>query len=106
MRKYIVAVDFDGTMVKNKYPFIENPNEELIEYLKANRDRYILILNTMREGRQLQYAKDWLKEQGLEFDYYNENVPWKIKEFGDKRKIYADIYVDDSSMTSSEFVKQ
>lgn len=104
--KKIVAVDFDGTLHRGKYPFINEPNTELIEYLKANRDKYILILHTMREGVQLEYAKKWLaEEQGLEFDYFNENVPYKIEQYGDKRKIYADIYVDDASKTSSEFVR-
>lgn len=104
IEKTIVAVDFDGTLHKGEYPFIKNPNTELIEYLKANREKYILILHTMREGEQLEYAKQWLIEQGLEFDYYNENVPDKIFQYGDKRKIYAEIYVDDSAMTSEMFI--
>lgn len=103
--KKIIAVDFDGTLHFGKYPFINNPNTELIEFLKANRAKYILVLNTMREGVQLEYAKKWLEEQGIIFDYFNQNVPYKIEQYGDKRKIYADIYIDNASMTSDMFLK-
>lgn len=99
--KYIVAVDFDGTLVKNKYPYCENPNMELINWLKENRQRMILILNTCREGRQLEYAVNYLQENfDLVFDYVNENVGWKVREYGNCRKIYADIYIDDNARTT------
>ena len=98
MRK-IIAVDFDGTIVKNKYPFIENPNEELIEFIKANRDKYCWILWTCRVGKQLDYALIWLREQGIEFDYINENASWLVNEYvTDSRKVYADYYIDDRNV--------
>lgn len=94
----IIAVDFDGTLVNNKYPYIENPNMSLINYIKEHRNCYIWILWTCRQGEQLKLAVDWLKnEQGIEFDYINENVPWLINKYGDTRKIYADIYIDDKA---------
>ena len=99
----IIAVDFDGTIVRNHYPFIENPNNALIEFIKANRRRYIWILWTCRHGEQLRYAVEWLKsEYGLEFDFVNENVPWKIEQYGDTRKIYADYYIDDKNCRIEE----
>lgn len=99
--KKIVAVDFDGTLVKNKYPYCENPNMELIEWIKTNRDKMILILHTCREGKQLEYAVDYLKDNfDISFDYVNENVGWKVREYGDCRKIYADIYIDDNARTT------
>ena len=98
-RKKIVCVDFDNTLVLNKYPFCENPNLELIEFIKSHRDTYIWILNTCREGVQLKYAVDYLKDKfDLEFDYVNENVPWNIKKYGDCRKIYGDYYIDSHNL--------
>jgi len=93
--KKIIAIDFDGTIVHNKYPFIENPDTELIEWIKTNREKYTFILWTCRHGEQLEYAVKWLKEQGIEFDLINENAPHLIIEYGDTRKIFADYYVDD-----------
>lgn len=104
--KKIVAVDFDGTIVRNKYPFCENPNIPLIEWIKKNRKKYIFILHTCREGKQLEYATDYLKNEfGLVFDYVNKNVPENIRTYGDCRKIFADIYIDDASKTSEEILK-
>ena len=101
----IIAVDFDGTLVHNKYPFIENPNTELIEWIKANRKKHIFILWTCRHGKQLKYATDWLKEQGIVFDYVNQNCRSKVREFGDTRKIYADVYIDDANLGGYDLEK-
>lgn len=92
----IIAVDFDGTLVNNRYPFIENPNMQLIAYIKEHRHSYTWILWTCREGQQLKNAVDYMRdEHGIVFDYINENVPWMIDKFGDSRKIYANRYIDD-----------
>lgn len=94
--KPIVAVDFDGTLVHNRYPFCENPNMELIDFIKIHKEDFVWILWTCRSGEQLAMAKDYLKTQfDLEFDFVNENVPWLIDEFGNTRKISADYYLDD-----------
>lgn len=53
MSKYagIYAVDFDGTLCQNRWPEIGEPNEALLEYLKAARAQGSkVILWTMREG--------------------------------------------------------
>jgi len=34
---------------------------------------------------------------GIFFDYYNENSDRKIQEYGDCRKIGADLYIDDKN---------
>lgn len=69
MKQNIIAVDFDGTLCKNKWPEIGIPNEELIEYLKkrqANGEK--LILWTNRVGDRLDEAVKWSAEKGLIFD--------------------------------------
>lgn len=96
--KKIIAVDFDGTLVHNKYPFCENPDEELIDWIGQHRDKYTFILWTCRHGKQLNLAIDYLSQNyNLEFDLVNENAPWLIEKYGDCRKVYADYYIDDNN---------
>lgn len=97
--KKIIAIDFDNTLAFTDYPIIKAPNTELVEFIRQHQNDYIFILWTMREGKQLQFAKEWIKEQGIRFDYYNQNTPWNIQKYGDRRKIYADYYIDDHNAT-------
>lgn len=100
MNHRIIAVDFDGTLCKNKWPEIGEPNEELIEYLKKTQDDGDkLILWTARNEEQTQKAVEWCKEQGLIFDAVNDNLPESIEYFGgNSRKIYATDYIDDRNL--------
>jgi hydroxymethylpyrimidine pyrophosphatase-like HAD family hydrolase len=95
----IIAVDFDGTIVSDKYPNIGIFNKELVRYLimrKENGDK--LILWTCRTGNLLNQAVRHCELAGLVFDAVNENLPEVIKQYGgDTRKIFADIYIDDKS---------
>ncbi len=99
--KKIIAVDFDGTLhLGSDYPFIGEPNIELIDFLKEHRKEFVLILWTMREGKQLAFAKKWLQEQGLTFDFYNDNAYWLQEKYNyNPRKIYADFYIDNRNAT-------
>ena len=97
----IIAVDFDGTLVEDKWPEIGKPNKEMFEFLKyLQKEHNIkLILWTSRTDRHLINAIEFCKTQGMEFDAINENLP-EVKAFtgGDTRKVYADIYLDDKSI--------
>lgn len=97
VNKKIIAVDFDGTIIKNRYPLIENPDNDMIDFIKRNRKKYIWILWTCRTGEKLEEAVNYLLvEHGLRFDYINENAKENLLEWGtDTRKIYADYYIDD-----------
>lgn len=101
--KKVIAVDFDGTLCFNQYPIINNPNTQLIEFIKKHRKKYVWILWTCRHDEQLEYALEWLKEQGIVFDYVNENIPKMIERYGETRKIWADYYIDDKSLRPDEF---
>ena len=58
----IIAVDFDGTLCRNKWPKIGEPNGELIRYLKEEKKQGArLILWTCREGKQLEEALEFCK---------------------------------------------
>lgn len=104
MNKKIIAVDFDGTLVFNKYPAIENPNIGLLLFIKEHRDDYVWILYTARHEEDLDNAIKYLKEKwDLVFDYVNENVPWLIAQYGDCRKIVADYYIDDRNLLLNNY---
>lgn len=97
----IVAVDFDGTLAKTKFPRIISAITENISYCKRlKEDGAILILWTCRKGKDLQDAVDWCGKQGLTFDYVNENTAENIAFYGgtDTRKIYAHEYIDDRAL--------
>lgn len=98
-RKPIIAVDFDGTLCEDRYPNIGPPHFPLIELLKKYREGYTLILWTCRQGKQLHDAIWWSGEQGIQFDYVNENTEEVLNAFDgiDTRKIFADLYIDDKS---------
>jgi hypothetical protein len=92
----IIAVDFDGTLAVTDYPKIIEPRKFVIKFCKiAKNNGHTLILWTCRHGKELDEAVAWCKEQGLTFDYINESTPEKIAIYGDSRKVYADLYIDD-----------
>lgn len=87
----IIAVDFDGTLcIDNK------PNRRLIQFIRiAKHDQCSIILWTCREGKSLDAAVRWCKDNGVPIDAVNENIP----EIGKtSRKVVADIYIDDRAM--------
>lgn len=96
----IYAVDFDNTLAWTEFPEILSPRSEIIAYvktLKANGNR--IILWTCRVGKDLEDAVKWCKEQGIEFDAVNENLPDQIEKYGnDSRKVNADFYIDDKAL--------
>lgn len=96
----VIAVDFDGTICRNKWPDIGEANDGLIAWLKYCREQGDkLILYTCREGDLLRAAVMWCKAQGLEFDALNDNLPERVEQYGNNcRKISADIYLDDRAI--------
>ena len=91
-------MDFDGTLsVGNKFPNIGKPNVSIIELLKMARAMGVrLILWTSREGNYLTEAVEWCKDQGLEFDAINDNLPEIVEKYGNNsRKVIANLFIDD-----------
>lgn len=97
----IIAVDFDGTLCIDCYPGIGEANNRLIQCLKElQRSGDRIILWTCRQGQILEDALYFCRARGLLFDAVNENLPEITRKYGsDSRKIYADIYIDDRSMS-------
>lgn len=100
----IIAVDFDGCLVINKWPEVGAPIEKNINKLKAEQaDGAKVILWTNRVGEALEKALEFCKEQGIHLDAVNENLPEIVEAFGgDCRKIFANEYWDDRVVLMSE----
>lgn len=104
----IYAVDLDGTLsLGAMWPEIGKPNELLFDYLKKQKaEGGRIILYTCRNGKHLEDAVKFCKENGLEFDTVNENLPELIEAYeGDTRKINADIYFDDKAINPVPIMK-
>lgn len=101
----IFAVDFDVTLCESVYPGIGEPNITLIKHLIKRRNQgNKVILWTCRCGDRLQEAVTWCREQGLEFDAVNENLPEMIEWYGnDCRKVGADVYIDDKAVNKPKY---
>lgn len=96
----VIAVDFDGTIVKDAWPKIGRLRFGARWVLRNLAKRgHILILNTCREDRLLHEAVYFLFCQGIRFHRENNNDLERIRQYGsDCRKISADLYIDDRAM--------
>jgi hypothetical protein len=96
-RSKLIAVDFDGTIVEDKYPQIGKPMLFAIETLtKLQEDGHRLILWTYRSGRALREAVEFCREQGIELYAVNASYPEEDFDHSQSsRKIHADIFIDD-----------
>ena len=92
----IIAVDFDGTLVKNEFPEIGEINWFVWEAVqKAQAEGKKIILWTSRTGAMLDNAVDFCTRHGLKFDAVNDNID-EVKALGwDARKVFATMYIDD-----------
>ncbi|MCM4154791.1 hydrolase [Gramella sp. AN32] len=94
-----IAVDFDGTIVENKFPEIGKPMLFAFESLrKLQEEGHRLILWTYRHGVKLDDAVEFCGKNGLKFHAINKSYP--EEEFDDtiSRKILADIFIDDRNL--------
>ena len=97
----IIAIDFDGTIVENKYPAVGRELPFAIETLKKlQEERHRLILWTVREGKLLHEAVEFCRERGLEFYAVNRDYPEEEKERNNhfSRKLKADLWIDDRNL--------
>ena len=95
----IIAVDFDGTIVEDKFPKIGKPMIfafDTLKKLQANGHR--LILWTYRHGKALKDAVEFCKENGVEFYAVNKSYPEEIFDEKISRKIHADFFIDDRNI--------
>lgn len=95
----VIAVDFDGTIVKHRYPAIGEEIPFAVQTLKMlQNEGHRLILWTVREREELEAAVAWCRERGLEFYAVNSDFPEETTDNRDySRKLKADLFIDDRS---------
>lgn len=108
-KKLVIAVDFDGTLCEYSFPNIGKQNEHhkklmsILIKLKQNGHKIILWTNRgdNEKYKSLSEAVEWCKNQGLEFDQVNKNIPEKelTKLSGYSPKVIADYYIDDKALS-------
>lgn len=92
----IIAVDFDGTIVKHEYPKIGEPIPGALEWIKRwGKAGAKIILWTMRSGIYLTEAVEYLENNGITLYGVNDNPHQRY--WTSSPKAYANLYVDDAA---------
>lgn len=97
----IIAVDFDGTISRGKYPAIDGEQPYAGEALrKLHEQGHYLIIWTCRCGTPLLDAINWLLERHIPFDRVNDHNPGSVAKYGGRggKKVYAHCYIDDKNI--------
>lgn len=97
MQPLILAIDFDGTIVKREEDYVPKtllPNaKEVINW--AHDKGCFIILWTCRPNEMLTSAINFLKANGIKYDAVNKN--YEDLGMETSRKVFADYYIDDRS---------
>jgi hydroxymethylpyrimidine pyrophosphatase-like HAD family hydrolase len=94
-----IAVDFDGTIVEDRYPSIGKPLMFAFDTLKMlQKDGHRLILWTYRDGNELEDAVEFCKKNGIEFYAVNKNFSEEVFNEKTRRKLNVDIFIDDRNV--------
>ncbi len=99
IENYVIAVDFDGTVVKHRFPQIGDEVPNSVSVLKAlQKAGFKLVLNTMRsdgpKGNFLTDAVTWFRDR--EIHLYGINCNPNQKSWTSSPKVYAHLYIDDA----------
>ncbi len=99
-RAKIIAVDFDGCLVTDRFPAVGEPIAATVAALRREQERGAkVILWTCRRGEQLRAAVEWCAQQGIRLSAVNTNLPEVVEAFGgDTVKVCADEYWDDRAV--------
>lgn len=97
-KKKVIAVDFDGTVVKHRFPEIGEEVPHAVEVLKRLNEAGVrIIVWTMRCGEHLDvHAKEWFEKRGIEVWAYNRNP--EQTSWTESPKCYAHAYIDDGAI--------
>ncbi len=95
----LIAVDFDGTIVEHRYPLIGKEKVFAFHTLKAlQKQGHLLVLWTIRAGKELDEAVEYCRKNGVEFYAVNRTYPEEIMDDNISRKVNADIFIDDRNV--------
>lgn len=96
--KHLISIDFDNSIARTNYPTILEPIKETVDFIRAlqkHSNAFMWVLNTCRQGKELEEAVEWLEKNQLYPDLVNENAVANEIKFGKSDKISALIYIDD-----------
>ncbi|MBL7764893.1 MAG: hypothetical protein JNJ58_02285 [Chitinophagaceae bacterium] len=94
-----IAVDFDGTIVEDRYPQIGKPLIFAFDTLRQLQlDGHRLILWTYRDGAMLDEAVTFCRQNGIEFYAVNKNYPEEEFNAMTIRKLNVDLFIDDRNV--------
>ena len=91
--KKIIGIDFDGTCVTDLYPYVGD-NIGAAKVLRELADKNLLILYTVRDGKYLQDAVDWFRDNHINLYSVNYNP----EPVSSSPKVYCDYYIDDRNI--------
>lgn len=97
----IIAIDFDGTIVEDRYPEIGKLIYGAREVINRLYDEgYEIIIWSCRARVGKARAIEFLAKNGIKYHRFNESSPANLKQYNnvDTRKIYADLYIDDKGL--------
>lgn len=93
----IIAIDFDGTLVRHEYPDIGEEAPGAVDAChKLQNAGYRIILLTMRSGEYLREAVEWCQKRGITLWGVNFNPDQH--QWTDSAKVYAHYYIDDAAV--------
>lgn len=91
-----IAVDFDGTCVTHDYPNVGKDIGAVSVLQALDCNGHHIILNTMRDGKELEDAEFWFYENGINLFGSNHNPTQDS--WTDSPKVYAHLYIDDAAL--------
>ena len=93
-----ICVDFDGTVVEHCYPYIGEESPNCSEIMKRWIDEYQIgfILDTMRDGKELEEAIEWFEER--EVDLYGVGKNPTQEEWTSSNKCHGHFSIDDRNI--------
>lgn len=93
-----ICVDFDGTVVEHCYPYVGEESPNCSEIMKRWIDEYQVgfILDTMRDGKELEEAIEWFEKRGV--DLYGVGKNPTQEEWTSSNKCHAHFSIDDRNL--------
>ena len=98
---YFIVLDFDGTVVKHRYPAVGEDIGAVPVLQKLVKNGHHILMSTMRSHNSegvdtLQPAINWFKERDIPLYGINENPSQKA--WTSSPKVYGNIYIDDAAL--------
>jgi len=108
-----ITIDFDGTVVTEKWPDIGRLKFGAKWVINKLSKKHTIIINTLREDKKVPFlniernwkseAREFLTKKGVTFHFLNENPLELIEKWGNSRKLAGDVFIDDKNILPLTF---